>query len=343
MNVLILGPQVPYVRGGAEILMRSLRDKIAEAGHRVDIVTLPFRWTPKADLLKNCMAWRLINLDEMSGETIDCVISTKFPSYLIEHPRKRLWLVHQFREAYEYYTTRFSSFQNEVYDNEVRDALIRLDNVGIRKCERIYTISKNVSERLAKYNGIPSSPLYPPPHLGDRYRCDTFEDFVLVVGRLEWNKRTELVIEAMKHVPEPSSCVIVGEGSIRKKLEIFAIECGVEQRVRFAGEIGDDELLDLYASCGCVFYGPLDEDYGYVTIEAMKSRKPVITCTDSGGTLEFVRDAENGLVVPADPRTVGDAVKRLLGDKTYARGLGARGVDAVSGIGWDPVLTALLG
>ncbi len=342
MNVLILGSQVPYVRGGAEILISTLRDKIAEAGHRVDIVTLPFRWAPKSELLKNCMAWRLINLDVMNDEKIDRVIATKFPSYMAEHPRKRLWLVHQFREVYDLYATQFSGFENTVYDNEVRDALIRLDNAGIRKCERVYTISKNVSERLLKFNGIRSVPMYPPPHLADRLRCDDYQDFVLVVGRLEWNKRTEIIIEAMKHLPAHYSCVIVGDGSARHKLEVLAIEWGLEARIRFAGEVSDETLLDLYAKCGCVFYGPLDEDYGYVTVEAMKAKKPVITCKDSGGTLEFVRDGQNGFVVPPDPRTVGEAVRRVLDDKKLAHTLGACGMETVAGIGWAGAIEALL-
>ena len=45
-----------------------------------------------------------------------------------------------------------------------------------------------------------------------------------------------------------------------------------------------------------MLYPPYDEDFGYVTLEAFLSRKPVITATDSGGPNEFVVDGVNGFV-----------------------------------------------
>ena len=342
MNILILGVQVPYVRGGAEILTQSLKEKIQSEGHRVDIVTLPFRWIPKAELIKNCLAWRLINLDEINGEKIDRVIATKFPSYLIQHPNKVTWLVHQFREIYDLYNTRYTAFHNELRDNQVREAIIKMDQEALKESDPVYTISQNVSNRLRTYNGVRSTPLYPPPHMGDRYGCDSYGDFVLYVGRLEGNKRPELLVAAMAHIPNRFSCVMVGAGSMRKRLDDMAEQEGVTSRVRFAGEIDDATLLDLYARCGCVFYGPIDEDYGYVTVEAMKSRKPVVTCTDSGGTLEFVKDKVTGLVTSTQPEDIASAVTRLLDDSAFAKGLGEAGAESVAGIGWRRVLEGLL-
>lgn len=342
MNVLILGVQVPYVRGGAEILAQSLKEKVQEAGHRADIVTLPFRWIPKSELVKNCLAWRLINLEEINGEKIDRVIATKFPSYLIEHPRKVTWLVHQFREIYDLYNTQYTAFKNDLDDNQVRDAIIKMDSEALKESARVYTISKNVSQRLLTYNNRRSTPLYPPPHMGDRYRTESYGDFVLCVGRLEGNKRPELIVKAMQHIPERYSCVMVGAGSMRGALDEMCEKDGVTRRVSFAGEVDDQALLDLYATCGCVFYGPIDEDYGYVTVEAMKSRKPVVTCRDSGGTLEFVSDGETGLVTSTQPQEIAAAVARLLDDRALARTMGDAGAGRVAGITWQRVLNSLL-
>ncbi|MBI2838875.1 MAG: glycosyltransferase family 4 protein [Acidobacteria bacterium] len=343
MNILILAVQVPYVRGGAEILTQSLKDKIQEAGHRVDIVTLPFRWIPKTELVKNCLAWKLMKLDEINGEKIDRVIATKFPSYFAEHPGKVTWLVHQFREIYDLYNTRYTAFHNELEDNQVREAVIKWDSEALKDSRRVYTISKNVSNRLLKFNGRRSTPLYPPPHMGDRYRTDSYGDFVLCVGRLEGNKRPELIIKAMQLIPDRYTCVMVGTGSMRKALDEMCEKEGVTSRVRFAGEVDDRTLLDLYAQCGCVFYGPIDEDYGYVTVEAMKSRKPVVTCRDSGGTLEFVTDGETGMVTATRPEEIAAAVTKVLEDRDLARRLGETGADRVACIGWDRVIESLVG
>ena len=57
---------------------------------------------------------------------------------------------------------------------------------------------------------------------------------------------------------------------------------GVAARVRFLGEIDDDTLIELYANALAVVYPPFDEDFGYVTLEAFLSKKPVITTSDAG-------------------------------------------------------------
>ena len=69
----------------------------------------------------------------------------------------------------------------------------------------------------------------------------------------------------------------------------MADKLGVSKKVKWLGFITEQEKIDLYAKARAVVYPPADEDYGYVTLEAMLSSKPVITCSDSGGTLEFVR------------------------------------------------------
>jgi len=74
-----------------------------------------------------------------------------------------------------------------------------------------------------------------------------------------------------------------------------------------------------------VYYGPFDEDYGYVTIEGFAARRPVVTLGDSGGPLEFVQDGETGLVAPPDPVAIAGAFDRLYADRVLAARLGASG------------------
>jgi glycosyltransferase involved in cell wall biosynthesis len=76
----------------------------------------------------------------------------------------------------------------------------------------------------------------------------------------------------------------------------------------------------------------------------MLSAKPVITCTDSGGPLEFVLDGETGYVTPPDPDSVADAIERLYQDKQRAKDMGAAGLSRYRslGISWDHVVQKLL-
>ena len=84
--------------------------------------------------------------------------------------------------------------------------------------------------------------------------------------------------------------------------------------------MSDEDLLTLYATCGAVVFPPADEDYGYIALEAFLSRKPVVTCTDSGGPLEFVVDGENGRVVPPEADALGAAAAELLADRRNPEG-----------------------
>ncbi len=102
--------------------------------------------------------------------------------------------------------------------------------------------------------------------------------------------------------------VIAGDGPDRARLEALAKRSGAD--VRFAGRVPDEELLALYATAGAVIFPPADEDYGYIALEAFLSKKPVVTCTDSGGPLEFVVDGENGRVVPPDAAAIARGDRR---------------------------------
>jgi glycosyltransferase involved in cell wall biosynthesis len=91
-----------------------------------------------------------------------------------------------------------------------------------------------------------------------------------------------------------------------------------------------------------VIFPPSDEDYGYIALEAFLSKKPVVTCADSGGPLEFVIDGENGRVVPPDGTALGAAVADLLADRKKASELGKRGFERVREIRWENAVRALL-
>ncbi len=88
-------------------------------------------------------------------------------------------------------------------------------------------------------------------------------------------------------------------------------------------------MLNLYAHASAVFFGPLDEDYGYVTLEAMLSSKPVITCRDSGGPLEFVVNNETGYVTEPEPEEIAAALEKLMGDAALAKRWGRTVVPAM--------------
>jgi glycosyltransferase involved in cell wall biosynthesis len=340
-SICVCSVQAPFVVGGAEILVSELASALRSRGFLVDVVSIPFKWYPVSDIVRQALIWRFADLTESNGVPIDMVIPTKFPSYLVKHPLKVTWLFHQHREVYDLYGTPYCSFTDDPEEQEIRQAIMRMDGKTLRESKRIFTISKNVSHRLQRFNGIPSEPLYPPPHYAGRYREGEFGDYVLYAGRLEPLKRCELLVEAFRHVAPPAGLVLAGRGPQLENLERQVERLGLGDRVRFLGFVPENELLDLYAGACGVVYAPVDEDYGYVTVEAFLSGKPVVTCRDSGGTLEFVEDGTTGFVVEPEPQAVAAAVNRLFADKRRAREMGAAGRPRVLGIGWDHVIDAL--
>ena len=263
------------------------------------------------------------------------------PSYLVEHPQKITWLFHQHREVYDLYGTAYCSFTDDPEEQEIRKTIIRMDDKTLRESKKLFTISKNVSARLQKFNGIDSTALYPPPHYAGKYHDGEFGDYVLYAGRLEQLKRVDLLIESLRYVDAGARLVIAGRGPQQENLERQIERLGLGERVRFTGFVPEDELLDLYAGAFAIAYAPVDEDYGYVTVEAFLSGKPVVTCTDSGGTLEFVDDDETGYVVEPEAERIGEAIQKLYANRERARELGAAGKPRVTGISWDGVVDAL--
>ena len=342
-RIVVADAQVPFVTGGAELLVRALVDVLGRRGHEVERVALPFRAQPNEDLLAQAAAWRLLDLSSSNGQPIDLLIATRFPSYFARHPRKVAWLVHQHRAAYELCGTPYSDFEHTETDVGLRRRLFELDARMLGECRRVFTISQNIAQRLQAFNGVAAEGLYHPPLLADRLRRGPYGDYVLVVGRLESVKRADLAIAALAHVPAPMRLIVAGDGSQRAAVERAAVECGVHDRVAFAGAVTSDDLVNLYAGALAVIYAPFDEDYGYVTLEAFLSAKSVITASDSGGTLEFVIDGQNGFVCAPEPAAIGAAVSRLARDRPLAARLGEAGLARAGQITWDGVVERLLG
>ena len=81
---------------------------------------------------------------------------------------------------------------------------------------------------------------------------------------------------------------------------------------------------------------------GLVVYAVDATAKPVVTATDSGGTLEFVRHEVNGLVVPATPEDIGAALARLAADRALAARFGDAGRSLAQAITWDDVIARLV-
>jgi glycosyltransferase involved in cell wall biosynthesis len=334
-SIAICTLQSPFTQGGAELHVNSMERELRERGYAVEVVRIPFTWR-KADLLQQALVWRLIKVDA------DLVVGTNFPSYFIKHDNKVIWLFHQHRPLYELYGTAFSEFGGDPGDAEVRGIITAADTRFISEARRVFTTSRNVADRLKRFNGIVGEPLYHPPPLFRSLFCQEYGDFVLMPTRLVPHKRPDLFVEAFRRSRSSIKGVIAGGGPLEHELRSRINAYGLEDRIQLLGFVDETVLLKLYACCRAVFYAPYDEDYGYVTLEAFCARKPVITTADAGGVLEFVTDGTSGLVTEANPEPIAQAIDRLAGSRASSRRLGEAGYEKVRGLSWDPVIRTLV-
>jgi glycosyltransferase involved in cell wall biosynthesis len=341
LRIAICTAQVPFVYGGNEVLVEGLREALVARGHKVEMIALPYKWYPHTQIISSALAWRLVDITEADGQSVDIVICTKWPSYVVKHPRKVTWLVHQFRQIYDWYGTPMSDFTSTPEDVRIRRTIQEMDRTALAESRKIFTISRNVAARLRRFNGLDGTPLYPPVRSALKLEPGPYSDYILSINRLDAAKRVGLLLEALAIAPDVRA-VIAGTGPDVDALQRKAGDLGISGRVEFVGFAPDAEVSRLYANARAVYYAPIDEDYGYGAVEALTAARPVVTTTDSGGVLEFVEDGKSGLVTPPDSTSIARSIERLMTHPEEANRLGETGREVVAGITWDKVIDALL-
>ncbi|MGA3100142.1 MAG: glycosyltransferase family 4 protein [Bryobacteraceae bacterium] len=341
MRIVIADVQVPFIAGGAEALAQGLLNACREAGHEAERVTMPFRFSPDKEVARALASWESENLDDLNGYSPDIAICLRFPTYCLTHRRKVVWLPHQHRAFYDLWDQAAASASPE--QKAVRLLVTEKDTAHLSRA-LVYTISKNVTGRLHRFNNVSSTPLYHPPPMAGKLYCAEPEAYIFAPSRLESLKRQWLLIQAMQRVRAPVAALISGTGGQLPQYERLIENLGLSHKVRLVGRLTEKELAAYYACSLGVFFGPLDEDYGYITLEAMAAGKPVITCSDSGGPLEFVIDNETGLVTDPASEAVADAIEALYANRRRAVRLGAAGYARYHALrlSWGDVVNELL-
>jgi len=341
--VVVASTFVPFIEGGSQMIVTDLVDALRLREHEVDTVAIPTisHWDV---LLEEALAMRLLEV----GHGSDVLIAIRPPSYVLRHPNKRLWFIHHHRGAYDLWGTQWQDFPPGPDGVAMRDAVHRFDDLYLAESKRIFTNSQTVADRLASFNGVDADVLYPPLGHPERFYWSAPEDYVFYPCRITSHKRQRLAVEAAGHLETDARVVIAGvpehPGELAALTSLIA-ERGLERRVTLMPRwISESEKAELTARSLAVLYLPFDEDsYGYVSLEASHARKAIITCSDSGGALELVRDGDNGLVVDPDPVSLAAAIDRLAADPQLATSLGARAhqVLAEKDITWDRVVDSL--
>lgn len=346
MRIILATTSAPFVPGGSTQIVEWLHRQLEIHGHDVDLFQLPLS-EAYGEILDQLLALRLLDLTQHG----DRLIVVRSPSHLLRHPNKVAWFIHHYRSAYDLWGTRYQTLPDTPEGLAYRSAIVQSDNVGLRECVRLFCNSGVVRDRLMRFNNAPAEVLYPPLLDPAQFRCGVYGDYLLYVSRLTHHKRQWLAIEALRYTRTPVKLIIAGCPDPGAEPYVFDLQhliakYGLERRVSILSRwISEQEKVELFANCAAALYFPFDEDsYGYPSLEAHAARKPVVTTIDAGGTNELVVNGYNGLVTPADPELLANAMDSLYNDKDLARRMGEAGEQRIQdlGINWDTVVTRLL-
>jgi len=344
VKIALCSSVVPFIYGGARNIVEWLENMLQEAGHQVERVYLPHVDAPDL-LFQQMAAYRWLDL----ASSADRIICFRPPAHLIAHPHKILWFIHHIRAFYDMWESPYRGFPDDARHRGIRDALRAVDTAALREAQRVFTNSQVVSDRLRHFNGVGSEVLYPPMFQPERFRCRSFNDEIVCVSRLEHHKRQHLLIEALRFTSTGVKLRLCGAsagpayaGDLRRQVD----DRGLNGRVILDDRwISEAEKAEVLSDCLAAAYLPLDEDsYGYPSLEASHSSKPLLTTADSGGVLELVQDGFNGLIAEPEPQAIAEAMDKLYLDREATRRMGENALarlDVLS-ISWEHVLTRLL-
>ena len=335
---------IPFLRGGAEALAEQLvRSLNATHGVQAELVRIPFKREPAERLIEEillCRSMRLYRTDVMIG--------LKFPAYLVPHDGKRLWLLHQYRPAYDLWDAGQSNIPDTPRGQQIREAVIEADNRCFRDCEKIFA-TRPVANRLRRYNGIDSEIMMAPLNDPELFVGGDYGSYVFCGGRINAGKRQHLLVEAMKFTRSNIKLVVAGPADtpadaarLLDSVERYDLHNRVHLDLGFLPRERIAKYVNEALACA---YVPVDEDFvGYVTMEAFSAAKAVLTVSDSGGLLDVVRDGATGLVVQPEPESLGAAIDRLASNHHTTIGMGKEGRRRWSGMNvtWPATIERLL-
>lgn len=319
--------------GGAERFFDALVAAFRRAGHDATAVCVPADEPNIEQIKRNYLACYDLDVSKY-----DMVVSTKAPTWMVRHPRHVCYLVHTIRVFYDMFDETFGARTADLLTQ--RELIHRLDTGGLSppRCKAVFSIGAEVSRRLRESNGIEAEVMH-PPLWDDSFGDGPQGDYLLLPGRLHGWKRVDLMIRAMKRVRSGVKLKIAGTGEAEPELRALAAG---DSRVEFLGHVSDAVLKSLYAGALAVPFTPKREDYGYVTLEAFASGKPVITCTDSGEAAAIVKDGRTGRICDPDPAALAKAVDELADDRAAASRMGAEGRTWVQQLSWEKVASRLV-
>jgi len=377
MKIAIIAPSpVPFTIGGAEKLWFGLLEYINKhTNHQCELIKIPIREDGFWELIE--AYYKFYNLDVSS---FDLVISGKYPAWMTQHSNHYIYMLHCLRGFYDCYhflnldddmdsSNKKVQFilkrieKNDISSQEMFKLLFDLKNEEIKEKDLfnfpgifikkiIHFFDKKAMENIKSFSAISKTVaarkeyfpkhkkvnvIYPPSTLTD-LKNSNYEYF-FTISRLDNAKRIDMIINAYLKTKTEIPLKIAGTGPLSEEFKKLTKD---DPRIELLGFISDDELIKYYSNAYAVLFVPYDEDYGLITIEAMMSKKPVITFNDTGGVVEFVEDKKTGLISNPDINELAKNIDFLSDNNELCKEMGKNARKKVENITWKNTVESLL-
>ena len=321
-------------QGGAENFCYALTQALCDAGAQAEQLNILVDESTFEAIEESYLRFYDLDLSLYDG-----VISTKAPGYVVTHHNHITYLTHTIRAFYDMFDTVFSHPTPQL--QQQRELIHKLDvgTLSFPRTKKVFVIGHEVRNRLLHYIDLDSEVLH-ISLMKEIFQCGQYGDYIFMPGRLHRWKRVDLIIKAMRYVQSPINFKIAGIGEHEDEYRALA---GGDSRIEFLGRVSEEELVSLYSNALAVPFVPIREDFGLVTIEAFRSGKPVLTCSDSGEPTFFVRNGINGFVCPPDPKAIAARLDFFYNNKNRSMEMGMNGKRSVENLTWGNISKTLLG
>ncbi len=297
---------------GADIITTDIETRVAENLGK-DVRFISIGSNPNRPPLKQISAAKKFLKSDFSKDYDIFIFSGNWAHYASKHHHPSIWYCHTptraFHDQYGNMLKALPWYGKIPYKMWVR-TYRKKEYRSIGRIERIVTNSRNTLGRIKRYYGRDARVIYPPIPV-KRYRNIEYGDFWLSVNRLYPEKRIELQIEAFRRMPEEKLVIVGGVGKGDHSARYAErIRKSAPRNVKFLGELGEKELLELYGRCRGFIATARDEDFGMTPVEAMAAGKPVVAVRE-GGFLESVVQGKTGYLVGPNLKEIIRAVEEV--------------------------------
>lgn len=233
------------------------------------------------------------------------------------------------------------------------------EGLGGRVSDRIITVSKTMRKELCRLYKIPREKVdiipnaisprkyrkeVDPKKVKKKYGVPSFAPTVFFIGRLEFQKGPDLLIDAIPRVLENRADVkflLAGKGTMKSFLMRRVRKLGVWGAVRFLGWIPYGRYVDLLNTCDIVCIPSRNEPFGIVLLEAWATGRPVVA-TDVGGLGENIKNLVNGVKVRPRPKSIARGINYLFDHPHVIERVGTKGKEKVRRFNWASLIKKLL-